>query len=472
METYNPNTQATEEDSRIAWILIIIFAIILGLSLIAGIRTLSVLIFPIGAISLGLFLYFRFPHLYIGFTWWLWFVGPCIRRLIDFRSGTLTPGDFILTPGLVSWISAITLIRYLPKYYDKQALPFILCISSIFYGFLVGIIQGNPLNSNIYGIIEILGPILFSFHISVNSIHYLKYRKTILNVFLWGLICMGLYGILQRLNLPPWDEFYLLNIEKSQEILQGSDSNFGLFSTTEGRQQFAGFLFPGLILLLCQKGTPVTFISTGLGYLNLLLSRARAGWLSWLVTLLVFLPSLKSRLQIRVILLMSVSAIIVVPLSMIEPFSGFISERLDSLSSISGDASLSTRQTAYNLLFGKALIEVVGKGIGFDLRNLAQISTFDGAILPMMFWLGWIGLVFFVGGLYLLFWKMFEGKISQTDNFAKASRAIAIGLFIQIGFNLIFVASLAMVFWGFLGIAIAANSHHENTKKDLLLNFN
>ncbi|WP_299410508.1 O-antigen ligase domain-containing protein [Acaryochloris sp. IP29b_bin.148] len=466
MDTNASLSLANSPNTKQAWILISVFSLVLSLLILAGVGLSAALFFFLGSVSLGGYLYFKHPHLYVGFVWWLWFVGPLIRRLIDFRRGSLTPGHFMLTPSLVALISIITFVKYLPRFYKNQALPFVLCAGSIFYGFVIGVVYRNPLNSNIYGTLQILGPLFFGYHLFTTSYNYPLYRKTILRVFLWGVIVMGVYGIAQRLFLPSWDQFYLLNIEKEHQIAEGIDSTFGLFSTTEGRQQFAGLLAAGLILILCQEGKLLGFMGAALGYLTLLLSRARAGWLSWLVSLVLFIPSLKPKLQVRIVSVVCISGILVIPLTTMEPFSTFISDRVGSLSDIEGDNSLYTRRVAYNFLFAKAITEVVGKGIGLNLANYAQISTFDGAILPMFFWLGWLGIIFFSGGIAMLLCKLLTASISRTDSFANASRAIAIGIFIQIGFNLIFIASLALVFWGFLGMALAANSYYKSPRQN------
>ena len=456
-------------DTKQAWILIGIFSLLLSLLITAGAGLFAALFFLGGSVFLGGYLYFKYPHLYIGLVWWLWFIGPLIRRLIDFRRGSLTPGHFMLTPSLVALISVITFVKYLPLFYKKQALPFLFCAGSIAYGFIIGVAHRNPLNSNIYGTLQILGPLFFGYHIFTTSYNYPLYRKTILRVFLWGVIVMGIYGIAQRLLLPNWDQFYLLNIEKEHQVAEGIESTFGLFSTTEGRQQFAGFMVAGLILILCQKGQPLGFIGSAFGYLTFLLSRARAGWLSWCVSLVLFIPSLKPKLQVRIISLVCLSGILVIPLTTMEPFSTFINDRVGSLSDIEGDNSLYTRRLAYNVLFAKAITEFVGKGIGFNLANYAQISTYDGAILPMFFWLGWLGVFFFSCGIAMLIFKLLTARISRTDSFANASRAIAMGIFAQIGFNLIFIASLALVFWGFLGMALAANSYYASPRRSFEL---
>ena len=41
-------------------------------------------------LAVGALLYWRRPGLYIGFTWWLWFLTPEVRRLVDYQQGWTT----------------------------------------------------------------------------------------------------------------------------------------------------------------------------------------------------------------------------------------------------------------------------------------------------------------------------------------------------------------------------------------------
>ncbi len=45
------------------------------------------LVFPVTAFLVGVFLYWKQPLLYLGFTWWLWFLTPLAARLVDYRVG-------------------------------------------------------------------------------------------------------------------------------------------------------------------------------------------------------------------------------------------------------------------------------------------------------------------------------------------------------------------------------------------------
>ena len=60
-------------------------------------------LFPFLGIVVGGLLYATRPAVYIGFTFWIWFLTPFIRRVVDYQVGEFTTVSFImLTPYLVS----------------------------------------------------------------------------------------------------------------------------------------------------------------------------------------------------------------------------------------------------------------------------------------------------------------------------------------------------------------------------------
>lgn len=445
-----------------AWIAILGLVIFLGLLLFLGAGRILIPIFPLSSIAVGIFLYLRAPELYVGFTWWLWFLGVFVRRVIDYQSNDITPGIYELTPIAVTMISFATLLRHLPKTYNRDSLPFILCLGSIFYSFLNGLIQRNSLNVVVYFALRLSSPILFSFHLFINWRDYPSYRQTIQRAFLWGVLVMGVYGIWQFSSLPEWDKFWLDQIGKSLGAESNSTSEyFGrVFSTALAPQHFAGIMIAGLLLLLCNKDSPINFAATGIGYLTFLLSRSRAGWMGWLIGLFFFIPSLNSRLKMRVFVVIVLSSLLVIPLTFIEPFSTIIGSRLETFSNLEDDHSLNVRQEGYNELLNEALAEVFGRGAGFGLAEGADISVFDGAVLPMLFSLGWFGVLPFLVGTLLLLYPLFLMTENRFDAFSNAARAITLGIAAQIGFNFIFVGQLGMVFWGFLGIALASCKYY------------
>ena len=448
-----------------AWIAIIGLVLFLALCFLVGAGRILVPLFPLGSIGVGVFLYRRYPVFYVGFTWWLWFLGPLVRRLIDYQSGHLTYGPWILTPQLVTLISLATLVRYLPKWFNQSGLPFILCLGSVFYGFAIGLIL-NPSNAAFLGFLGWADPILFGFHLFVHWREYPSYRQNIQQTFLWGMLLMGVYGIYQYLVAPAWDQFWLIN---EANATYGSPKPLGLrvWSTMMIPQKFAAVMSAGLLLLFINKSV-VRLPAAAVGYLAFLLSIARTAWLNWIVGLLIFVTSLKGRLQRNVIISILIATIVVAPLTAIEPFSSLIGSRFETFSDPTEDVSYQARVEGLNELIGPALTEYVGQGLGTRLdTTTSSIGAYDNGLLLMVFSLGWFGSIPYLIGIGLLFIKLLQSPEGRSDTFFSAARAIALGSFVvQIGLNPATIESFGMIIWGFVGISMAGHNyslHHRFT---------
>ena len=458
-KNHTPRSHFLQE--RKAWLFIGLYIVSISLTLLLGKEKLFTLFFSSSSLALGVYLYFSNPHLYVGFTWWIWFISSFIYRINEFLSGDTNPGAGQLIPALVTSISVLSLIKHLPNTYSRQLLPFLLSIMGVTYGFLVGIINGTPFRSNISSTLFIIAPILFGFHLLTCWPIYPKIKQATLQSFLWGCIIMSVYGILQRVSLPSWDLYYLINSNNADEIANNS-LVAGAFSTTPGRQQFGGFVLASLILLLSQGGSLISYSTAGVGAIGMLLSQARASWLGWVIAFSVLFMSLKQRLQVRTVLAVTVSAIVFIPLALTEPFSTIIAERIGTFSNLEYDNSLVTRREAFSQISDQALNQIFGLGIGLDIDSISSISNYDGSIFQMLFFLGWFGVLFFLAGMLLAILKLFENYGTKWDSFAYASRAIFLGIFVQIGFNFIFLGSLAIILWGFLGLTLAARSYYSS----------
>ena len=445
-----------------AWMAISGLSLLIGLFLLAGAGRILVPLFPFCSLVVGVFLYRRYPLLYNGFTWWMWFLGPMIRRTIDYKSGYLTYGPWTLTPLLVTFISAITLVKHLPRINKLGGLPFLLSIGSLFYAFAIGSIQ-NPKNAVVNQFLAWICPVLFAFHLFVNWRDYPSYRRNFQRIFFWGTVVMGLYGICQYLIAPEWDRFWLRNINN---LTFGRPEPLGIrvSSTMDSPQSFANMMMAGLLLIFTTKGSK-RFLGAAPGYLSFLLSRARSGWLGWCTGLITFLLSLKSSLQIRLIVTIMVGSFLVIPLTVMEPFSTVISSRLETLSSPEEDFSYQQRAEGYSELFNIALFEFEGKGLGHTIES-DSIGSRDSSILSILFSLGWAGGIPYVGGLFMLLFRLLQAPERRFDPFAGCAFAIVLGVFVQLGLNQVFDGSIGMVFWGFLGIGMAANKYYFYQRDD------
>ncbi|MEZ2301875.1 MAG: O-antigen ligase domain-containing protein [Microcoleus sp.] len=440
--------------SKPAWIAILGLLLFTTLCLLAGLGKILNIVFPAASFAVGLFLYLRYPILYVGFTWWVFFLTPFVRRVSDFRSGFTDPSPMLIAPPLVAMITIVTFYRNVPKAYDRGGLPFILSAMAVFYGFLIGFINSAPVPA-IISLMAWVSPILFGFHLFVNWRDYPSYRQNIQRTFLWGVLVTASYGVYQYLVAPEWDCFWLIQTKLYTSMGKPEPQGLRVWSTMNSPLHFATVMIPGTILLFISKGV-LRFPGLALGILSLLLTLVRTAWGGWMVSLLALLSFLKGIVQIRLISVLLVIGILVVPLSTVEPFSKVIQSRVTSLTNVKDDQSAKERGVLYSLMIDDALNEYIGKGNG-------TIGPIDSGFLDMILTLGWLGSIPYVGGMFLLFFSLFQGSKSSTaDSFACATRAIALGFLPMLAGSNVIIGISGMVFWGFLGLGMAANKYHSH----------
>ena len=456
-----PRQDSQSKSEKPAWMAILGLSLFIGLCLLIGAGRILVPIFPLGSFAVGWFLYWRYPILYAGFTWWLWFLTPLVRRIIDYQSGHSTPGPWILSSLLVTSISTITLIRYLPKLHPRNSLPFLLSLGGVCYGFLISFITKHIGIETIIPLLTWATPILFGFHFYVNWRDYPNYSKNLQRVFFWGVLVMGIYGIFQYLVAPKWDNFWLIN---SGNLTYGKPEPLGIrvWSTMMIPQKFAAVMAGGLLLLFIQKGI-FRFFVAGVGYLAFLLTRARTAWLNWLMGLLILIPSLKPRLQIRIISSIIIASLLIIPLTTIEPFATVINSRFESFSDVEEDGSYNARLEGYNELIKPALSEFFGRGLNTKLETEHEnIAGYDNGFLVLLLSLGWFGTTVYLSGIVMILKQLARSIQFRNDTFALTLRAISIStFFIQIPFNPFMMAEFALPLWVFASLAMASQKYHR-----------
>lgn len=440
-----------------AWVAIITFCLISALMGIVGVGKVANILFPAGAVSVGLFLYSRYPVMYVGFTWWIWFLAPFMRRLVDFRSGFSDPSLILLTPYLVTLLSVLTFFKLIPRAVQIGAEPFVLSAAATIYAYLVALNKSSYVAASI-GMLDWFTPIIFGFYVFSQWRHYPEYRKNTESVFFWCVLITGAYGVYQYFVAPGWDTFWLTNTEL---VSAGKPAPFELrvWSTMHGPGVFANVMAAGLIVIMSTT-SPLSLPANAVGFLSLLVSLVRSAWLGWFVGCLSLVSFLKPRLQMRLVALGLVTALLVIPLTALDSFSGVISSRLESLTNLKQDASASDRQNAYQNFLENGLTNVVGNGI-------AAGGIFDSAIIDSLNSLGWIGTLSYWAGVVGLYARMLFGSNKGHDSFTATTRAVCLGAAIQLIGGSVMLGLPGVVMWGFLGLAAAAHKFYQTANRSL-----
>jgi hypothetical protein len=461
------------KESRTDWIVIACFVVFLGALLLAHAGKILSVLFPVISVVVACFLCQRNPVLYIGFTWWSWFLGILIRRMIDFYAGEYTYGPWHLTPMLVTSVSIITLLNRIPngRKNGDANLIILMPILSLVYCAAITYIQDSS-RLVILGTLSWMSPISFCFYISDHWRNYPKIRDSIQFNFLWGPTLMSIYGIYQYIVAPGWDCFYLENPLTTKAF--GLPEPFGIrvFSTMDAPHILGAILSAGLIIILAAKEKPYKPISLVLASLTILLTSARTIWFSLCISLLIFFPALSSNRKIKFLLYVVITIIGVYLLAMSEPFYDLITKRFETLSNSDEDISYTMRKDALTYVGFSALFEFVGKGFGASSLVFNGVPAGDNGIFLMLFTLGLIGSIPYFLSFSILLISLFKVPDYRADIFLKASRAIVVSTSFQIGFVPVLESGFAMVLWGFLGFGLASlkyntyiyNLHEKSTE--------
>ena len=452
-----------DQRSQMGWAAILGLVVLTALAMVGAGGILRPLI-TLGSFAVGVFLYRRYPLLYMGFAWWLWLLAPFVARVIDYRSSFDPLRLVLLSQYLVTLLTLHTFLKHLPKASRQDGLPFVLAFVGVVYGFLVGLINTSPITA-FRGLLDWLPPIPFGFYLFINWRDYPEYRQNIQRVFLWGVLVTGAYGVVQYLVVPEWDRFWLIST-KLTSFGDPEPFKLRIWSTMPSPGPFAVMMMTGLLLLFTSKEA-VRIPAAGAGYLAFLLTMVRTLWGAWFLGLLILMASLKAHLQMRLIVTILIMAVCVVPLVTIEPFATTITTRLQTFSNLQEDDSAKVRKEIYEKGLNSALTNGLGNGIGNTFiakEGKLEPVVIDSGILDMFFTLGWFGAVFYLGGLLLLLYNLFQYSEFRFDPFMAAARAISIACFMTLPGGSTMLAFGGIVLWGFLGIAIAGHKYHQHQR--------
>jgi hypothetical protein len=451
--------------SRPAWIAILGLVLLTTLGTFAGAGSLMRVFFPIGSLAVGAFLYQRYPILYHGFFWWLWFLTPFLARIIDLRNGWDPSRLILLAPYLVSLILLNTFFQNLPRAHYLGGRPLVMAFAAVCYGLLIGLINGTPIVV-IRNFLDWLIPITYGFYLLVNWQDYPNYRQNLQRVFLWGTLIMGSYGIFQYTVAPEWDRYWLM--ESGMFSSAGNPEPFGMriWSTMNAPGPFATTMQAGLLLLLTNQGL-LRIPAAIVGFLAFLMTMVRSNWGAFCIALLLFLPSLNQKLQIRLIATLLTLIIIIIPLTTIEPFASNLNTRLQTISNLEQDGSFQDRKGFFEIAIQFALSEYVGQGIGsggaYDQKTGKWVSaSIDNGILVLLYTIGWLGTIIYMAGLIPMLLSVLEISEACFDPFLSGTRALGISYCTLLIFGGAVVGGTGIFLWGFLSITVAGNKYYQN----------
>lgn len=451
-------------NSQPAWM--VIGGLVLLITLLIAGRAAPLLrpLFPILSFSIGLFLFKRYPAHYVGFAWSLWLCTPFLARVADFQSSWDAQRVMLVTPFLVSGISGVTFFKNFGRSVQLGAKPFSLVVLGLGYGILIGLSVTAPMNV-VRALLDWLVPVFFGFNLFWNWQNYPIYANAIRKTFTGGVLITGLYGVFQYITAPEWDCQWLIDSGMNTSLGNPEPFQLRVWSTMHSAGPFASFLMAGLLLLLSDQSA-LKLPSTVVGYLSFLLSLVRSSWGGWVIGFVSIVSSVNSKIQIRLILFILVSALCIVPLSQMEPFAETIAGRVSTISNLEEDTSFNSRTEDFGGFFLSAISNPLGQGLGNVWKTnsegeLVQIVT-DNGIVDILFTLGWLGSIPYILGTCMMMSQAMRSPYASQDTFMNASRSISLSLLLQLIFANALLGVGGMLIWTFLGISLAGDRYHHH----------
>ncbi|MFP3559052.1 glucose-6-phosphate isomerase, partial [Paraburkholderia sp. SIMBA_049] len=436
--------------------------------------TVLTLAFPVLSIAVGFWLYFKAPAKYVGYMWWLWFLSPEVRRLADWSKGAFTPTSLIqVAPLAVTMISGLSLIRFYPVLAQRRGLPVLLVLAGLGYAFMIGVVSSGPLAA-LYDLANWVYPILIGFHIMAHSRQYPEFRETIINTFIWGMLLMGGYGLVQFFIMPQWDALWMLG---SQMNSQGDPVPFGVrvFSTMNSSGPFALAMMGAMVYVMAANHR-VRWVAGALGFLSFCLSLVRSTWGGWVIAMLIQLAKSNNKVRIRIVASAVLLVGLCVPLLAIGPVAERMQARLDTIVNLHDDQSYAARNEFYATFAKTAFTDVTGEGMGAtgtstklsnDGGQLGQYGNFDSGVMNIPFVLGWPGTLLYMSGVIWLLVRALRASFKlRDDKFASASLSLALAIFAMLVFtNSLVGTGGLLLFMGVFSIISAAHWQKLNRRR-------
>lgn len=403
-------------------------------------------------------LYISSPTLYLGFVWWLWFLSPFVRRIIDYHLGFYTPPSAafsMLAPYAATLVILIDLPRFGRVLSRRIGVPILICFAAILYGYLVGMTKVAPFRATTV-MLDWICPLLMAFFVLVRWRQYPALRSVFRTTFMWGVAILGTYGIYQFFMAPPWDTLWMAGSGMTS-VGKPEPFEIRVFSTLNSPGPFAMVLMSGLVLLFDGKGL-IGRLAPIPGYLAFLLSLVRGAWGGWVLALSFSLLRMKNASRGRVIAILALVAVVTVPLIMSGEIGDQAGERMETFSNLEEDGSLQARQRMYSTVGVELLFNPIGQGLG--------ARTFDSDFVTILFQLGLIGGLVYLGGLLMMLIPVLRDTPS-SDRFAVLVSGIALSYFALMLMGPQVVGIKGCVFWSCMALAVASRRYYaEHAAQD------
>lgn len=426
-------------------------------------------LYPATASATAALLLWRKPALYVGFMWWVWFLTPAVRRLVDYQVGYTEASLVMLTPFLVTGVALAAVLLNLSGLPRPTRLPLAFVTVGLLYAYAVGVLNNGPFSAT-FDLLNWAVPVVSGAFILTQPHEVVA--KAVRRAFSWGLLVMGVYGLVQFFYVPAWDGYWMM-----QALLYDGLNSIGtpepfevrVFSTLNAPGPFAVVVMAGLLLAFSGGGA-VRTPGAAAGFVGFALSAVRSAWGGWVVGFLVVAWSLPLRLRARLLGTLLLLGVVAVPLLSLGPVGELFNERLNTVTDLENDTSFNERLALYADLSSFTADNPLGQGLGSTgvatgLSNReADLHDLDSGLIAVVYTFGLLGTLYFAGGAAFLFATVLAGGLtprSLTDAVYVGITAAALS---QLAFGNAWTGVSGMVLWFFPCLYLASQQASQQSR--------
>lgn len=453
-----------------AQLLIGAFVFLAATFLAVGADRLVEFAYPVGAVIVAAILFRISRSHFLSFAFWLWWLSPELRRIVDFHLGWNWQNPIILAPYLATMVSVLGLrIRS----YRVPPWPFLLIFSGISFGYIVGLVFVGFAPAT-FAAINWLAPPVCCCSIAADVKEYLRYRSIVVRTFLWGGLVMGIYGVVQFFFLPSWDAYWMIHAGMGSQGLP-TPGLVRVFGTMSSSGPYASTMVTCLLIGLASRSR-VHWPASAAALAGLLLSLVRTSWIAFGIGWIYMVSRLRLATKIKFIIVACLAAMCL-PLLAFEPMSTIVGKRFDTLSSLEEDASYQDRSEFFNDIESQLSLEGIGLGAtGLSTKlgsggTLGQYGDFDSGLLEIPFTLGLMGgLLYGAGVVWLVCASVWQRREANGEHdWIVTCEAVVLGaLSTIVSGNSLIGSNGGLIFWSFLGLLLAGKSLGLNPEKTVV----
>ena len=416
--------------------------------------------YPALCFCVAIFLFSRSRTLYVQFVFWLWFLSPLLRRVVDFKAGFVLTNPLLLGSFLATAVSGYVLLTRLRLLNRPAALPFACALGGIFFGTVVGLTRYPPAAVT-QAVLNWIVPILFGFFLYAERARYQQFKSAIERSLLLGSLTLGTYGIYQFFFLPTWDRQWMIDLDARTFGIPEA-FHVRVFSTLNSPATCAAYMMTGLIMLFALKGR-LKSLAAPAAFLTFLLTSSRSSWIGLFFGVAYLTLQLTSKARFRVVAGLLACITLMIASTQLPVIDDVVSTRLKSFADPAKDVSYNERVSGHILAFQRVFEQPMGEGMGsLDTDhqtggNDSSIGPHDSTILESLYALGIPGSILYCIGLLSFAIHLFSHRNEETRQpFAISMRAIVIAFFAQMILNSILVGPFGFLLWTAIGMTLAA----------------